>query len=168
MISAFFAPFKMYIYAAVLAAILGGVYWFNSVLDERTELKAEKKLNLQTIFNLTAAKEDTLLQMLKDNAWSIKYQSEQDRIKNETKTFRAAITANPSIVHIRATCPKLPNTKPDTSGTTEASPELTQDAREGYIDLIEQIKEVQLLNEGLRRRVIEDYEKCGNKLEQVK
>ena len=155
--------FKLYFYAAVLVAILGGIYWFNSVLDERTKLRAEKKENLQTISNMTKAKEDILLQAIKDNTWSLKYQSEQDKIKNETKQMRADITANPSIVYLHASCPKLPTIKPDTSGATEARPELTPDAREGYIDLIEQIKEVQLLNEGLRHRVIEDYEKCGAK-----
>ena len=159
---------KLIAYICCFAAAAYGIYWFNGVLDENVELKAAKKENLQTISNMTEAKEDALLQAIKDNTWSIKYQSEQDKIKNETKQMRADITANPRIVYLHATCQKLPNTEPYTSGITEARPELTQDAREGYIDLIEQIKEVQLLNEGLRRRVIEDYEKCGNKLESKK
>ena len=161
----FFASLKMYFYLAAIAAILGGVYWFNSVLDERTELRAAKKENLQTISNMTAAKEDVLLQAIKDNTWSIKYQSEQDTIKNETKILRAVIAANPSIVYVHAACKPVPSTESNTSGTTEAHAELTQDARQGYIDLTEQIKEVQLLNVALVRRVSEDYEKCGSRLE---
>lgn len=152
-----------YIYATILVALIAAALWVNHLVKtvgEQAQIIEKKK---QENSSLTKAKDDALIQAFKDHAWSMKYQSEQDKIRNESKIKRSDVNAGVRIVYVHATCPKLPNAEPDTAGTTTASPELTPDAREGYLDHSEAIDETDLLVRRLQARVIEDYEKCGAK-----
>jgi len=154
---------KLIIYAAVLAGLAGFGLWVNHLVKTVDSQKDTIKSQSAVIESRDKEIKDTRAQALKDNAASIEHLQKLEEFKNETATLRAAIAAKPDIVRIKAKCPKLPNTEPNTTGTTEATPELTADAREGYIALIEQIKETDLLIKRQAKRIAEDYERCGPK-----
>lgn len=157
-----------YIYGAVIIALVLLGLWVNNLVDTNIKLKAEKKENLQTISNLEGAAKSNLAQALKDNAQSLAYLHKLEELQNEADIRNACITNGTCVVRIKATCPQLPNIEPNTTGATNASPELTEDARAGYIDLVHQIEITNLLVSAMKKRIAEDYEKCGAKAEKVK
>ena len=54
--------------------------------------------------------------------------------ENEISDLRDRVNSGSVKLRPNATCPKLPATSTDTAGAIAASPELTEDARQGYFD----------------------------------
>lgn len=52
--------------------------------------------------------------------------------KNEIDDLRSRVSTGATVLHVAATCPKLPSTSTNSAGTIAASPELTEDARQSY------------------------------------
>ncbi len=170
MISAFFSQFKMYFYLAVIAAIMGGVYWFNSVLDERTELRAENKTQKASIKTLNGDAEKSHKQALKDQKLAKDNLLKQEELQREKDKLKSDLANNFKRVQLNATCPKIEigSIKSYTGTPVSETPELTGTAKEGVADLYYGIDANEELIAGLQARVIEDYEKCGAKLSKEK
>lgn len=157
-----------YIYGAIIIALVLIGVLVNNLVDTVANQKATIKEQAQEVSNLTQANKDQLQQALKDNAESIKHLHRLSELENEANTLRSDLNSGLRVVRVKATCPQLPNVEPNATGVTSTSPELTPDARAGYVDLIREIKEASLLLVRCQKRVIEDYEKCGAKVGDAK
>jgi len=131
----FLAPFKMYFYAAAIAAIVGAVYWFNGVLDERTELREEVKAK-----NIAIAIKDSQIadaaQQTKDTAEFMKIQEIENAKSKKLSDCVASRTCR--IKLLGASCPKASDD--DIAGSEPSSPRLDENMERHILYLRDSIK----------------------------
>ena len=145
---------KLIAYLVAIAAILSAIYWFNGVLDERTELRAEVKAK-----NIAIAIKDSQIadaaQQTKDTAEFMKAQE----IKNaEDKKLRDCVAAGKCGLIVRgASCPKASDD--NTSRSEPSSPRLDEVLERNILYLKESIE----YNAKLMAAKDAFIQKCGAK-----
>lgn len=125
---------KIYLYAALLAAIAGGGFWFNHVLNERAQLKEDLKAsNLSRDTAIAAG-----FQYQENNERQTKllseYQVKLDERQNQITVLERDVSANRKRLSIRATCSPSSSIATDTSSTQTASIS-DSDTRSAYFSL---------------------------------
>jgi len=123
---------KLWLYGG-LAVLLFGLILRYDYLSEKVESQkvelAQKTEQLNAI-NETLELEREALRVATENR--AKYYLQLESAENEIKTLRARVDSGAAKLRVKATCPKLPTSVTDTTGTIATSPELTEDARQDY------------------------------------
>lgn len=116
---------KFYICAALF---VGAIAFFMRYDYLSTRVKEQDVViqKYQTAF-------DKQQQQIKDADLAItEYLNKIEASKNEIDDLRSRVSNGSTVLRVKATCPKLPSTSTDTAGAAQASPELTEDARQAY------------------------------------
>lgn len=116
---------KFYIYAALF---VGAIAFFMRYDYLSTRVKEQDVViqKYQTAF-------DKQQQQIKDaDLARTEYLNKIEASKNEIDDLRSRVSNGSTVLRVKATCPKLPSTSTDTAGAAQASPELTEDARQAY------------------------------------
>ncbi len=133
-------PIKAYIYAAALAILVGFGLWVNHLAKTVDDQKQLINAQSTAIDAANKSLKETSEAITASNLDSIKHQQAIEVINNENENLRRDLANGSKQLHIRASCPKLPNTAADTSGTTDTSPRLDAVAEPDYIGLTGAIK----------------------------
>lgn len=116
---------KFYIYAALF---VGAIFFFMryDYLSNRVKEQDDVIHKYEEAYNKQQ-------QQIKDaDLARTEYLKQMEDGKNEIDTLRNRVSSGATVLRIAATCPKLPSTSTDTAGAAQASPELTEDARQAY------------------------------------
>jgi len=127
-----FINLKFTAIAIFLCALAGFALRFDYLSEKVDAQKVElaQKTEQLNEINETLESEREALRVATENR--AKYYLELESKENEIKTLRARVDSGSVKLRVKATCPKLPTSVTDTTGTIATSPELTEDARQDY------------------------------------
>lgn len=131
---------KYYIYAAILAAVLGFGWWVKHLSDTVDKQKATISQKVAENLALEQEKKQLIFAVQKASQNSVVYQKQDEVIKNEKSTLNSDLNSGRKLVYVRASCPSSPATSPSASGTTNATARLDPAAQPDYANLIAAIK----------------------------
>jgi len=130
-----FINLKLWVYGGIAVALFGLILRFD-YLSEKVESQkielAQKNVQLNET-NETLKAERESLRIATENR--TKYILELESAENEIKTLRARVDSGVAKLRLKATCESVPTTATNTAGSNEAAPELTEDDRQAYWDL---------------------------------
>jgi len=118
--------------AALLVAFIAFAMHYDHLKEKvakQEEKIAEQSGEIESKDNLIKKEREALRVATENRA---KYYLQLESAENEIKTLRARVDSGSVKLRVKATCPKLPTSVTDTTGTIATSPELTEDARQDY------------------------------------
>lgn len=127
---------KLYICAALFVGLIAFILRYDYVVEKSERLEKE---NAQWAENAAKA-----AQQLKDAELArTDYLNQIEAGKNEIDTLRNSVSSGATVLRVNAKCPKVPTIAANTTRITTASPELTEDARQDYFTLRQDVRTVE-------------------------
>lgn len=150
---------RLIAYIVAIGAILGAIYWFNGVLDERTELRETVKQDKISI----AIKDSQIADSIEQTKQTAEFMKVQEVQNAKDKELRDCVAAGKCGVIVRgSSCPKTTND--NTARSEPEAPRLDEDLERHILYLKESIE----YNASIMRAKDDFIQKCGMKLEKAK